>query len=130
MRPRPDAADLLAIACATLEEKLLPRLPPALRFDGLMIANALANAARALAAGEAPLHAELAWLAGRYGEEAAPPADETPAAAVLRLERRLVADIRAGRLDGDGEVARHLLADALAAVAESNPKYLKGRGIA
>lgn len=129
MRERPNAADLVAIARETLEEKILARLPPELRFDGLMIVNALANAERELAAGAGPLLAERARLAAHYGESAAPAEGETLEASLARLQRRLAADIRAGRLDGNDEIARSLLSSAVAAVAESNPKYLKGRDL-
>lgn len=50
-------------------------------------------------------------------------------AALARLNHRLVADIRAGRLDGNAAIAAHLLATAADAVRESNPKYLAGRDI-
>ena len=126
MRDRPSAADLLAIAREVLQEKLLPRVPPALRFDALMIANAMANAEREAAAGDAPLRAEWERLATHYGESLGPAA--LPGA-LAQLNRRLGADIRAGRLDGNKEIAQHLLATAVDAVRESNPKYLKTRGI-
>ena len=58
-----------------------------------------------------------------------PPARERLQEALERLNRRLVADIRAGRLDGNREIARHLFATAVDAVRESNPKYLRSRGI-
>ena len=126
MRDRPSAADLLAIAREVLRAKLLGEVPAALRFDALMIANAMANAEREAAAGEAPLLAERARLARHYGErQGTEPLQE----ALLRLNRRLAADIRAGRLDGNAEIERHLLATAVDAVRESNPKYLAARGI-
>ena len=37
----PDAPELLAIARSTLLDKLLPRVPEELRYDALMIANAM-----------------------------------------------------------------------------------------
>ena len=126
MRDRPSAADLLAIAREVLQQKLLPHVPVALRFDALMIANAMANAEREAAAGDAPLCAEWERLAAHYGESLG--AAALPAA-LARLNRRLGADIRAGRLDGHKEIARHLLATAVDAVRESNPKYLKSRGV-
>lgn len=127
MRDRPNARDLLEIAREVLQQKLLPRLPDAARYDALMVANALANAERELAAGEAPLLAERERLAAIYGEPAEPAAGPALEAALDRLNRRLVADIRAGRFDGDAAVQRHLLAVAVDAVRESNPKYLAGR---
>ena len=126
MRDRPNAADLLAIAREVLQQKLLPRVPPALRFDALMIANAMANAEREVVAGAAPLQAEWDRLAAHYGASLG--ADGLRAA-VERLNRRLGAEIRAGLLDGNRAIARHLLATAVDAVRESNPKYLKTRDI-
>ena len=129
MRDRPNAADLLDIARETIEQKLLPQLPPVQRYMGLMVANALANAQREVEAGEAPLNAELARLAKFYGE-APPVGDAHGLHTVLdRLNRRLIADIRAGRRDGNAIIAAHLLATMADAVRESNPKYLVRRPI-
>jgi predicted component of type VI protein secretion system len=129
MRDRPSAADLIEIAREVLQQELLPRLPPGLRIHGLMVANALANAEREISAGSAPLLAELGRLVSRYGEGIDASGGEPLQGALERLNRRLVADIRAGRLDGNQEIARHLLATAVDAVRESNPKYLRSRGI-
>ncbi|HYB57280.1 MAG TPA: DUF6285 domain-containing protein [Alphaproteobacteria bacterium] len=129
MRDRPSAADLIEIAREVLQQELLPRLPAEARIQGLMVANALANAEREIAAGTAPLLAELARLASHYGESMEAAGGEQLQATLARLNRRLVADIRAGRLDGDREIARHLFATSVDAVRESNPKYLKSRGI-
>ncbi|HKO08379.1 MAG TPA: DUF6285 domain-containing protein [Alphaproteobacteria bacterium] len=129
MRDRPSAADLIEIAREVLQQELLPRLPPELRIHGLMVANALANAEREISAGMAPLVAELGRLASRYGKAMDACGGEQLQAVLERLNRRLVADIRAGRLDGNREIADHLFATAVAAVRESNPKYLRSRGI-
>ena len=129
MRDRPSAADLIEIAREVLQRELLPRLPAEARIHGLMVANALANAEREIAAGTAPALAELARLASRYGEGKEAAGGEQLQETLARLNRRLVADIRAGRLDGDREITRHLFATAVDAVRESNPKYLKSRGI-
>ncbi len=129
MRDRPSAADLIEIAREVLQQELLPRLPPELRTHGLMVANALANAEREISAGMAPELAELGRLASRYGEGTDASGGERLQGALERLNRRLVADIRAGRLDGNREIARHLFATAVDAVRESNPKYLRSRGI-
>ena len=129
MRDRPSAADLIEIAREVLQQELLPRLPAEARIHGLMVANALANAEREIAAGTAPLLAELARLASRYGEGMEAVGGERLQEKLERLNRRLVADIRAGRLDGDLEIARHLFTIAVDAVRESNPKYLRSRGI-
>ncbi len=129
MRDRPTAADLLDIARETIERKILPELAPALRYTGLMVVNALANAQREIEAGEAPLGAELGRLAKFYGKAPTAAGAESVRAALDRLNRRLVAELRAGRLDGDAAIAAHLLAAAADMVRESNPKYLAGRPI-
>ncbi len=129
MRDRPNAADLLDIARETIERRILPELAPALRYTGLMAVNALANAQREIEAGEAPLDAELIRLAKLYGEAPTAAGADAVRTALDRLNRRLVADIRAGRLDGEATIAAHLLATAASAVRESNPKYLVGRPV-
>jgi hypothetical protein len=101
MADRPDARDLLDIARRTFVDSLLPALPPDRRYEGLMLANALAIALREL--------------------EAPPQAD-------AEQDRRLAAEIRAGRYDAAGPereaVARQLRQRATARVAASNPKAL------
>jgi hypothetical protein len=94
MTDRPDARQLLEIARAALGADVLPFLPPDKRLAGLMIANALAIAARELAA--------------------------APSA----VPGVTVGDMRAGRHDGDSTLYQALLADARARTAISNPKYL------
>ncbi|HLI11397.1 MAG TPA: DUF6285 domain-containing protein [Alphaproteobacteria bacterium] len=127
MRDRPTAADLLDIAREVLQQKILPALPAALRYDGLMIVNALANAQREIERGAAPLGAELARLAKLLGEALSAPEADRLTEDLTRLNRRFAAEIRAGRFDGDAAAAEHLLTTALDAVRESNPKYLSDR---
>ena len=129
MRDRPNAADLLEITRETIERRILPALATELRYAGLMVLNALANAQREIEAGEAPVGAELGRLARFYAEVPTAADADGGRAALERLNRRLVADIRAGRLDGNPAVAKHLLTTAADAVRESNPKYLAGRAI-
>ncbi len=129
MRDRANAADLLDIARETIERRILPELAPAQRYTGLMVVNALANAQREIEAGEAPLDAELGRLAKFYGEAPTAAGADAARPALDRLNRRLVADLRAGRLDGDAAIAAHLLAAAADMVRESNPKFLAGRPI-
>ena len=62
----PDATELLAIARSTLLEKLLPSVPEDLRYDALMIANAMAIAAREHAAGDTAMQAEVVRLAALF----------------------------------------------------------------
>ncbi len=95
---RPSAVELLEIARAMLEAELLPMLLPERRVNGLMVASALAMAARELTA---------------------PP--QTPPDVDVEA-------IRAGRHDGDGKLYEALLADARARALVSNPRYLDGEG--
>lgn len=130
MTDRPTGAELLAEARRTLLEELLDLLPSEQRYDGLMIANAMAIAARELAAGASPLTNRLAALRRLYGAEEGKgtPPDE----ALLALERRLASDIRAGVFDAPDErqrLVRSYLGDAvLARLAISNPKALPEHG--
>ena len=68
----PDATELLAIARSTLLDKLLPRVPEELRYDALMIANAMAIAAREHTAGDAAMQAEVVRLAALLKEQCEP----------------------------------------------------------
>lgn len=122
MRDRPTAPDLLETARQVFKERLLPALPREATYDALMVLNAMAIAQRQCTAGSTPEDAARNRLATLYGS-AAPLPD---------LERRLAADIRAGRFDpGTGEAApevyRHLWATTWAKALESCPKALKGR---
>lgn len=96
MSDRPDAKELLEAARAALMAEVLPLLPPDRRMTGLMVASALAIAARELAA---PLPAQLEVK---------------------------TADIRAGRHDTDRPLYKALLADAKARALISNPKDVDG----
>ncbi len=88
-----DLVDLLETARALLRDKIAPSVPAELRFETAMVANAMAIVARA-AAGRLPGSAEAEGLVRLYPEAAG----EGPEA----LRRRLVADIRAGRMDAAG----------------------------
>jgi hypothetical protein len=115
---RPEGAALLAAARRLLLEELLPLLPPERRYDGLMIGNAMAIAGRELADGGAAVRAAGERLAAFYGH---------PDAAAEVLERRLAAEIRAGRHDG-GENRAAVLALLQAELRDrlriANPKAL------
>jgi hypothetical protein len=126
---RPQGAALLDTARRALLDELLPLLPPDKRLDVLMIANAMAIAAREAKAGEGPVREALARIAAIYGERV--PATSTldeASAALARLDRRLVADIRAGAFDAGPKraaVVDHLRATTRARVAITNPKVLE-----
>jgi hypothetical protein len=99
---------LLETARDVLRDQLLPALSPQQRHAALMVANAMAIAAREL---------------NRRTDRAA---DEARAA----LDRRLCASIRAGHVDGGvAAVQLHarLLADTRARVEVCNPKVLLQR---
>ncbi len=130
MSDRPTGAELLAEARRALVEDLLDLLPAERRYDGLMIANAMAISARELDAGDEPAAARLASLRRLY--QTGLGAGRSRRGALLGLERRLAADIRAGLFDAPGErrraVVAHLRRSVLARLAISNPKALPGRG--
>ena len=110
MQDRPKGAELLAIARRTLVEKLTDLLPEERRGDASRIAEAMAIAAREIEAGDR----------------------EALESGVARLNRRLAADIRAGKFDPPDRrrAARaHLLASARDKLAESKPEHLKARGL-
>lgn len=96
MTDRPNAQELIEIARATLGAELLPFLPPEKRLTGLMVASALAIAAR----------------------EQGASLPEVPAAAIT--------DIRGGKHDSDKTLYAALLAEAHARATISNPKDVDG----
>jgi hypothetical protein len=124
MKQSPQAQDLLVVARDMLREQLMPHLPPAQRHVAMMIASAMAIAARQCAQGEAHERTELAALEALFGAHAV--ADSV--APQARLAAYLVLLCQHIR-DADDEAAlagihAHLLATTRAVVAESNPKYL------
>jgi hypothetical protein len=129
MAERPSGAELLAIARQVLRDRLLPRLPEDCRYDTLMVANAMAIAAREAEAGETPLRAELAGIAALYGETAADPAGrQALTQAVAAANRRLARDIRDGAFAGrEAALRRHLDRVVAGQLAVSNPKALDRR---
>jgi len=123
----PDATELLAIARSTLLEKLLPGVPEDLRYDALMIANAMAIAAREHTAGDAATQAEVVRLAALLKEQCEPRADAELMSARIGLKRRLAAQIRAGRFDDHDrtELLDHLAQTAADELAVANPRALE-----
>lgn len=120
-----DPADLLRIAGEAFQDELLPRLPDVARYTGLLVAAAVAVAAREASLGPAQLAAERGRLCRLYSET--PDPAEDAAETVRRLNRRLAADIRAGVFDTPGprrDAAYDAVrAAAAAGVAVSNPRY-------
>jgi len=128
---RPDGADILAEARRTLLEVLLPLLPAESRYDGLMVAHAMAIAARELGAGEQGRHELLVVLAAALQLPEPSGMPPSPVQETLaRLEARLAGDIRDGRYDADDErraaVRRYLQVATIARLRLSNPKLLGG----
>lgn len=129
MNDIPDAGKLLAIARSTLLDKLLPHMQEELRYDALMIANAMAIAIREHANGEAADRAELARLRELFGERTKAVASDALEVALAGYRKRLAAEIRTGRFDGNERSAllAHLEATAAGELAICNPKALEGR---
>jgi hypothetical protein len=129
MNDRPHAAELLTAARAALAAELLPVLPEALRYTGLMVANAIAIAERELEAGDTAARAECERLRRLLPECSAAVAMEEISAVLARYNRRLADDIRAGRFDGERRDAllEHLRRTTGEKLAVSNPKALHGR---
>lgn len=127
MPDQPKASQLLQSARKLLLEELLPQLPEENHYAALMIANAMAIAAREVDAGDSDLLAELKLLAQLYDEQAHVEDQRDVKTQLAKLNARLVQDIRAGHFSGDSErQLRQLLMQAVRArLNVSNPKYLQ-----
>jgi hypothetical protein len=121
-----DVAELLTIARDTMLSVLVPAIEGERRYIALMIANAMAIAARESARGEAAIKREVERLRGLTAEVAPP--DDADADDVGALRRGVSAAIRDGRFDDDAH-AKPLLAALLDIAADhvaiSNPKALR-----
>src|SRR5262249_18292898 len=102
-------------------------LPADKRYAALMIANAMAIAARETAQKEALRRTESTELEAFYQDEAAP-IDVSGEDRLLTLNRRLAQDARAGRFHGAAEFRLRALLERQveARLRVSNPKYLSG----
>lgn len=134
MRNRPGGAELLETARETLLRELLPTLPEEQRYTALMIANAMAIAAREQAAGERPLARELARLCSLLNEKLPPVSGrEALEREVETYNARLARQIRTGRYDRQDSARQtawdHLLETTREKLRESNPKYLQACGL-
>ncbi len=128
MSEHPTGAELLKVAREVLARDLIPELPDGRRYLALMVANAMAIAARELELGDGVARAELTSLRMLF-QEPGPDVWEDVEDRLEALNRRLCAEIRAGRFSGGGEEMRlrdHLRRSAEARAAISNPKALKG----
>lgn len=122
MLTRPGAADLIAIAIETLQERLLPHLKGEDKLTGLLIARALTIAQVDASDDHARQHSlqEIAKLL------ATPPAPDLATA-----KRQLAQAIRAGQFRAEtAEAVRlrdHLVADTAARLRLVNLKYMASR---
>lgn len=125
MRDEPTGEQLLASAEALLRESLLPALEGSRKTDALMIARAMAIAARQLHNGERAEEEELENLRGLVGDAAQGPG--TLRQCLLASNRELCRRIRKGDAD-DGplrqQVLAHLRRTTCQRLAESNPRLL------
>ena len=133
MRERPTGGELLTIARKVLREELMPLLPEERRYDALMVANAMAIAARQIAFGDAPERRERQNLAGLLGATVEGDVAMAASAAVGDLYRRLSAEIRSGACDPGtprhAAVHAFLLDVTIQKLRESAPKTLEAAGM-
>jgi hypothetical protein len=131
MNNEPDGAELLRVAQKVLREHLLPGIAKQQRYEALMVANAMAIAARELEAGDTGLREELRMLTVLYGDTIVSQSGTSMKEKVARLNKRLAKDIRAGVMDGAcAQGVRALLkAQVTGRLRVSNPKYSKAAGI-
>jgi hypothetical protein len=131
VKSRPDGAELLRVARKLLREEFLDEVPAERRYEALMVANAMAIAAREVEAGDADMHKELRMLTELYGEKIVSESGAHPENQVAALNRGLAIDIRAGVMDGAcAQGVRTLLrAQVTARLRISNPKHLKAAGL-
>jgi len=119
MNIRPDATELLAIARQTLLDELLPQLPSNLRYQALMVANAMAIARRECSDGEAADAAETLLLAAL---------PDVGGASLDEARQALCQAIRQGRFDAPGSDPAQLPpappGNPRARLSISNPKGL------
>jgi hypothetical protein len=129
MNNLPAGAELLAIARELLNADIRPHVRDDARYTLAMIANAMAIAAREIEAGETPARAALARLDRLHGEGPRELHGEALKQAIAAHERRLAADIRAGRYDTSDARSRamleHLRESVEAKLGISNPKALE-----
>ena len=127
MSDRPNGAELLKAAREALTRELVPELPEGRRYLALMVANAMAIAARELELGDGATRAELTSLRMLF-EEPGEDTSEDVADRLDALNRRLCERIRAGQFSGGDAEARlrdHLRRSVEARVAIANPKAFK-----
>jgi hypothetical protein len=122
---------LLDEARRNLLEVLLPLLPEHRRYDGLMVANAMAIASRDARIGDELLQDEVRGLATVLDARDAADSPSNALQAKLQvLERQLAQEIRRGAYDAPGPrqdaLRAYLRASTRGRVRLSNPKALVG----
>jgi hypothetical protein len=128
MNNLPGGPELLTIAREALMADLLPLAHGDARYTLLMVANAMAIAAREAADGDAQAQARLSRLEKLYGETSGARSGADLESQLAEHERRLAQDIRAGRFDANDDRQRAMLEYLRESVAArlriSNPKAL------
>jgi len=125
MKDISDGADLMTTAREALLRELLPVLPAEHKYSALMIANAMAIAAREHRLGPDAGQSETARLQNLLADCELPAAPSSDSHALRRI---LCSAIRAGRFDEPARATRltqALMHTAEAWVAISNPKALR-----
>lgn len=128
MREQPNGKELLAIARQVLKESVIPNLPDEQRYNGLMIANAMAIASRQYS--NEGLRQEVenlqALLAGFPVECQTVDWSAAPDIVISNASQCLITMIRDGRFDNEAPAAlkNYLSLQVLQRVKESNPKAL------
>ena len=115
-RDKPAAADLLKTARSLMREQLLAHLPAEQKLNGLMIANAMAIAARELEV--------VPGMEEEVGGSLRAFYPEMKTATLSELRNRFAGDIRKGHFDDDENAYNALLANSRKRIAISNPGYL------
>lgn len=133
MRERPTGEELLIIARKVLREELMPLLPAERRYDALMVANAMAIAARQMAFGDAPERQERQDLSDLLGETVQEDGATAVSDALADLYRTLSAKIRGGEVDpgtpSHDAVRAFLFNVTVQKLRESAPKILETAGM-
>ena len=127
MRDGPDGAVLLAIARDTLLGEILPSVPAGQTYAVRMIANAMAIAGRELAADHEAVEREARQRIGDFYRVSGLP-EPSGSLRLDEMERKLAADIRAGRFDAHEAELRSLLQWQIdQRLALANPKLRQSK---
>jgi len=128
MRQRPGADELERLAAMTLDNKPLPEDPKARSYEQRLAAKALSIAAYDREHGTADRAEELRLFEALWGAEEIAAAAGDDEGRIAALNRRLAAEIRAGKWDdAPTALTALLMAQQCARLARTNPKYLKAR---